>query len=134
MDFRRLTLELQQAVELADDGRLTLAVQYSPADRLFQLLSFPEQGEQVGAHGLVGVLLQAQMFCALLALLAGLTLEKVTLLRPERRARAGTEAEIATDPVEVAPSEPCVAASAAGAPAPMPAPSRATTSMGRARQ
>ena len=41
-----------------------------------------------------------------LAGMAGLALAMVTLLRPERRARGGTEAEISTVPVAVAPTAP----------------------------
>ena len=51
--------------------------------------------------------------------MAGSWLGNATSLRPVIRARLGTEAEIVTLPVEVAPSEPCEAADAEPAERPL---------------
>ena len=63
-------------------------------------------------YALVAVLLQTQMLCALEAAVAGSCPTKLTFVRPLILARLGTEAVMLTVPVEVAPSEPSVAADA----------------------
>ena len=55
-------------------------------------------------------MLQTQTFWALAAATLGSTFVKATSLKPLMRTRLGTDAEIDTDPVEVAPRLPCVEA------------------------
>jgi hypothetical protein len=62
---------------------------------------------------LVLVLLHTQTFCAFAAATAGSWLVKATSVKPVSWTRLGTDALIDTVPLEVAPSDPCVAADAA---------------------
>ena len=57
-------------------------------------------------------MLHTQTFWAFDASTLGSALVKATSLRPLMRTRLGTDAEIETDPVDVVPSDPCVAAGA----------------------
>jgi len=60
----------------------------------------------VTLYPLVEVLLQTQTFCALEAAVDGSWLVKLTSLRPLICTRPGTDALIATEPVEVEPIVP----------------------------
>jgi hypothetical protein len=69
--------------------------------------------DAVIVYALVAVLLQTHTFCALEAAVLGSWFANDTSLRPEMRARFGTDAEILRIPVDVGPSVPCVGAALA---------------------